>query len=235
VSESSGVVRATTGELVERAARLASVASADGRRRILGITGPPGAGKSTLAAAISRALGPRVAVVGQDGFHLAQRELVALGRTERKGAPDTFDDAGYAALLARIRARGGETDGADRVVYAPEFRRDLEEPVGSAIPVRAGVPLVVTEGNYLLWEGGAWPRARACLDEVWYLAPPASARRAALVRRHESYGRSRAEAREWVGRSDEANAALVAATSHRADLVVDVWFDDGSQAAGGSG
>jgi pantothenate kinase len=219
--------RATTATLVERAEALAAAASADGRRRILGITGPPGAGKSTLAAAVAHALGADVVVVGQDGFHLAQRELEALGRADRKGAPDTFDDAGYAALLARIRAQGVEADGADRVVYAPEFRRDLEEPVGSAIPVRAGVPLVVTEGNYLLQESGAWPRVRASLDEVWYLAPPANARRAALVRRHESFGRTPVEAREWVGRSDEANAALVATTAHLADLIVDVWDSGG--------
>lgn len=214
------VLRRSTAELVERAAGLVEAARSDGRRRLLGVAGAPGAGKSTLAAAVASGLGDDVAVVGQDGFHLAQRVLRELGRADRKGAPDTFDAAGYAALLERVR---GQDRPGDEVVYAPLFRRDLEEPVGSAVPVRPGVPLVVTEGNYLLLDDGDWPRVRACLDEVWFLAPPDDARRAALVRRHEVHGRTPDAARAWVERSDEANARLVAATAIRADLVVDVW------------
>src|SRR3954466_4055557 len=122
-----------------------------GQRRILGIAGPPGGGKSTVARTVVAALdGARL--VPMDGFHLAQAELVRLGRRDRMGAPDTFDSAGYAALLQRLR-------GDEAVVYAPEFRREIEEPIAGAIPVPREVPLVVTEGNYLL----LWPQIKPLL------------------------------------------------------------------------
>jgi pantothenate kinase len=89
-----------------------------------------------------------------DGFHLAQVELERLGRAQRKGAPDTFDAAGYAALLRRLRTQTG-----DEVVYAPDFRREMEEPVAGALPVFAHTPLVITEGNYLLLQDAGWAPA----------------------------------------------------------------------------
>nr|WP_100351143.1 nucleoside/nucleotide kinase family protein [Luteimicrobium subarcticum] len=211
----------TADALVARAARLHADARADGRRRILGITGAPGAGKSTLAAALAAALheqGLAVAVVGQDGFHLAQHELERLDRADRKGAPDTFDVPGYVALLGRLRGAGPH----DPPVWAPVFRRDLEEPVGSAVPVGADVPLVVTEGNYLLLDRGGWQDVSPLLDEVWSVEPDDTERVERLVARHVEHGRSPAAARAWVERSDEANAALVRAVASRADLRVRV-------------
>src|SRR5687767_10238427 len=106
------------GELRALAARLAAKDS--GRRMLLGLAGEPGAGKSHLAEVLAGHLGPRAAVVPGDGFHLADTELVRQGLLERKGAPETFDAWGYAALLARL---GHDRD---RVVYAPGFERELE-------------------------------------------------------------------------------------------------------------
>ncbi|MFB7171534.1 nucleoside/nucleotide kinase family protein [Streptomyces sp. NPDC056254] len=201
-----------TTELVERAAGLAR----RGGRRILGVAGPPGSGKSTLAARLAEALGPRTAaVVPMDGFHLAQAELHRLGRADRKGAPDTFDAAGYVALLLRLRASDGAT------VYAPAFDRSLEEPIAGSIPVPPDVPLVITEGNYLLHDAGEWAAVRPLLDESWYCAPDEDTRIRRLIERHVRHGKGPADARAWVARSDEANARLVARCRHRADLVVD--------------
>lgn len=205
----------TTTELVERAAGLAR----RGGRRILGVAGPPGAGKSTLAARLAEALGPRTAVVvPMDGFHLARAELDRLGRADRKGAPDTFDAAGYVSLLARLRASAGS---GGVTVYAPAFDRTVEEPIAGSIPVPPDVPLVITEGNYLLHDAGEWAGVRPLLDEVWYCAPDEGTRVRRLVERHVRHGKDPALARAWVARSDEANARLVAAGRHRADLVVD--------------
>jgi len=213
VREESG--RADLGvppELVDRARALV----ARGGRRILGITGAPGAGKSTLAHQLVEALGEDARLVGMDGFHLAEAELHRLGRHDRKGAPDTFDALGYVALLRRLRAAD------ERVVYAPFFDRSLEEPIGCAVPVPREVPLVVTEGNYLLVADGDWAGVRPLLDECWYVEQDEELRIVRLIARHERYGRSPEAARERTLGSDQRNAEVVAATRARADLVVHI-------------
>lgn len=196
-----------------------------GHRRILGIAGPPGAGKSTLAAALVEALDGTAVLVPMDGFHLAGAELARLGRAARKGAPDTFDAAGYAALLRRLR--GTRTDGGtssapsgDETVYAPAFDRALEEPIAGSVAVDPATPLVVTEGNYLLHDDGPWAPVSGLLDEVWYLEIDPGVRVRRLVDRHVRFGRPRPDAEQWVADSDEANARLVEAGRDRADLVV---------------
>ena len=207
--------RTDLDDLVNRAQALA----ATGSRRLLGICGAPGAGKSTLAERLVAALGDRAVLVGMDGFHLAQRELRRLGREHRKGAPDTFDAAGYVDLIRRLRRNGAEQPDAE-TVYAPEFRREIEEPIACAVPVAPDVPLVVTEGNYLLLPERPWGALRALLHEVWFLAPDESVRIARLVERHRRYGRSEAEAHDRAHGSDQANAVRIQATADRADLVV---------------
>jgi pantothenate kinase len=188
-------------ELVARAAQLAS-----GDRRLLGITGPPGAGKSRLAERIVDELAGRAALIGMDGFHLADAELVRTGLRDRKGAPETFDRDGFVALLARLRANTG-------TVYAPVFDREREDSRAAAVAVPTGVPLVLVEGNYLLY----WAEVAPLLDEVWYLDPDPVQRQRALIARHVAYGKSPEQARAWVARSDERNAELVAAGRELAD------------------
>ncbi|HYF74488.1 MAG TPA: nucleoside/nucleotide kinase family protein [Nocardioides sp.] len=176
--------------------------------RLLGITGAPGAGKSTFAASLG------LPIVPMDGFHYADVELVRRGLRDRKGAPETFDAEGYAALLRRIRA--GEPE-----VVAPMFERDLEQPLAGAIPVPAA-GTVVTEGNYLLLDEPRWRAVRAELDAVWHLVVDERLRVERLVARHVRFGKSPEAARAWVERVDGANARLVEAARDRADLVVDL-------------
>jgi pantothenate kinase len=185
-----------------------------GRRAVLGIAGAPGAGKSTLAGLLVDRLRPVAALVPMDGFHLAQVELARLGRASRKGAPDTFDVHGYIALLDRLHHELDET------VYAPAFRRDLEEPIAGAIPVPPTVGLVVTEGNYLLDATPPWDRLRGQLDEVWYVELDEQVRLSRLIARHIALGRSPEEARQWALVVDQPNALRVAQGRHRADVVV---------------
>ncbi|MDP9869656.1 MULTISPECIES: nucleoside/nucleotide kinase family protein [Streptosporangium] len=209
----------TLDDLADRARALAT----RHERVLLGITGSPGSGKSTLAEYLMRLLrqaAPRghsaewVAHVPMDGFHLADVELDRLGRRDRKGAPDTFDAAGYAALLRRLR------DNEDDVVYAPAFERDLEQPLAASIPVPKAARIVITEGNYLLLDQGDWARVRPCLHEVWYCALDSAERVRRLVSRHERFGKDHEAAVAWVMGTDQRNADLIATTKDRADLVV---------------
>ena len=195
--------------LLERARKLAA-----GGRAVLGITGPPGAGKTTLAEALVRGLGAGVAHVPMDGFHLADAELHRLGLRHRKGAPETFDPWGYAAVLRRVR------EGTDEIVYAPGFERTLEQPIAGAIPVPRSTRLVVSEGNYLLLDEPPWTAVRAAFDEVWYVDLDRAERMRRLVRRHVKFGKDEAAAIAWAGGTDERNAVRIAATRERADLVI---------------
>lgn len=204
-------------DLVGRARDLAC----RGPRAILGIAGAPGSGKSTLAHRLAVELGPSAVVVGMDGFHLAQAELVRLGRAARKGAPDTFDADGYVHLLRRLAA-------AEETVYAPAFRRELEEPIAGAVAVPPEIRLVITEGNYLLLETEPWSALRGLLDEVWFLAIDEDERTARLTRRHRAYGRSAVEARDRTFGSDQRNAELIASGAARADLVIERVAPPGS-------
>jgi pantothenate kinase len=200
------------GQLLDRARALADRPG----RAILGITGPPAAGKSTLADRLRKELGAAAAYVPLDGFHLAHQLLVENGTVERKGAPDTFDAAGYVALLRRLR------DPAEGAVYAPRFDRDIEDSIANAIPVPPDVPLVITEGNYLLLRSGPWAQVAGLLDEVWYIDLAEDTRLRRLIGRHVEFGRDAAEARDRATGSDQRNAVLVEASRDHASLVVSV-------------
>jgi pantothenate kinase len=185
--------------------------------RVLGIAGQPGSGKSTASEALVSSFGGAV-VVPMDGFHLDDAELSRLGRSDRKGAPDTFDGDGFVATVARIHGRAQD-------VYVPLFDRDRELSVAGARCVPADAPLVIVEGNYLLLDRAPWNRVRAVCDEIWMIEVDAAVRRDRLIQRHVGHGRSVEAATAWVDRSDEANARLVALCSTRPDALL--HLDDG--------
>lgn len=185
-----------------------------GSRKIIGLVGPPGAGKSTVGLALREIFREVSQIVPMDGFHLANVELARLGRAHRKGAPDTFDSAGYVDLLKRLRSQA-----AGEIIYAPEFRREIEEPIAGAIPIFPETQLLITEGNYLLLEEGHWKKVPTYLDEIWYVDVDDDLRIGRLAERHVQFGRTRDEAIAWVNNTDEPNARLIEQGKHRAHLV----------------
>ena len=226
-ARTAGVEPAAGMDLEALADRITRLLSRSPRGRVLvGMAGEPGAGKSTVARGLTAVLTARTVVVPLDGYHLADVELVRQGLVGRKGAPETFDAWGYAALLDRLRSR------PDHTVYAPGFERDLEQPLAGAIAVEPDVEVVLTEGNYLLLDRVEWRAGRALLDETWYVDVDPVVRRARLVRRHVAFGKPPSDAERWVAEVDEANAALVVASLPRADLVVELSSPAGSPRTG---
>jgi pantothenate kinase len=189
---------------------------------VIGVVGAPGAGKTTLVESLVAELNTDTpdleqqayAHVPMDGFHLSDRELTRLGVLDRKGAPETFDPNGYAALLQRLRSA------REAVVYAPGFERTIEQPIAGVIPVFPTATTILTEGNYLLLDGPEWENVRNQCNEIWYCEQDNALRVQRLIQRHIRFGKSPAEAEAWVHTVDEKNAQLIEATKVKADLVV---------------
>lgn len=191
-------------------------ATTSGARQMIGIVGAPGTGKSTFATHLAQRLGPdSCIVVPMDGFHLATNIINGTPLEHRRGAIDTFDVGGYLSLLERLKSR------YEPVVYAPYYRRGLEEPIAAGIAVPKMTPFVITEGNYLLADQQPWHRIRDYLDEIWFVETPHDIRISRLIERHIAFGKDHDAAFAWAYGPDEANAQYIDSTKHRADRIID--------------
>ena len=191
-----------------------------GRRHLVAIAGPPGAGKSTLAEAVTVALNkgaPGSAVlVPMDGFHLDNRLLDARGLRARKGAPETFDGDGFVAMIGRIRQN------REDVVY-PVFDRERDIAIAGAgiIPAGTQPEVIIAEGNYLLLDRAPWQALDGLFDLTVFVAPPIEELERRLVRRWLDHGLDPEGARARAMGNDIPNARLVVEESRPAGLSLD--------------
>lgn len=188
-------------------------------RTIVALAGPPGAGKSTLAdrlvQGVNEAAPGTAAVLPMDGYHFDDRVLAARGSRERKGAPDTFDIAGFHHMLRRLK-RNEEPE-----IAVPVFDRDLEIARAGAAIVPCGVRRLIVEGNYLLLDRPGWSDLAALYDMTVMIEVPDDVLRRRLASRWQGYGLAPDAVEAKVEGNDLANGRFVIASSIDADYVVE--------------
>lgn len=204
------------GRLVAHALDMES--AAEGRRIAIGLAGGPGTGKSTLAAELVTMLNAThpgiAALVPMDGFHMKHAKLEALGQTDRKGAPHTFEGAAFVSFLHHLKA-------ARTPVSGPGYSRKIEDTVEDAFTVGPEVRVLVVEGNYLLLTEGPWAGVKQQLDYSVFIDVPRELVRARLMQRHGEEGLFTAERnRAHIERNDLPNYDLVLLSQDRADVVI---------------
>lgn len=201
----------------EALSRIKDLALKHSSRFIIGIVGKPGAGKSTLTSHLIENLPKNsVSLVPMDGYHLSNQQLKNLGLSDRKGAFNTFDSNGYVSLLKRINTE------TDQDIYFPVFHREIEESYAADGVVLANTKIVLTEGNYLLFDKAGWEKVAAELTEIWYININDDVRIERLVKRHEFYGKDKESAFNWATGSDEINAKIVESTASKADVIINL-------------
>jgi len=211
--------------LTDPIVHLHALRAASPTRLLIGLVGVPGAGKTTLAAQIvatmNQSVGAGTAVaLGMDGFHLTKAQLALfadpVAAFARRGAPWTFDAAGFVAALQNVRRAGG-------VVAAswPGFEHSVGDPIADATVIASTARLVIVEGLYLLHDADGWQDVRGQLDECWYLDTPLPIAMDRLANRHmQAWGFTRLQAEQRIATNDGLNAQLVADSAARADFLI---------------
>ena len=209
--------------------KLTAMQRAAGRRILVMLAAPPGAGKSTLVSFLEKLSRERpglcpVQAVGMDGFHRRQEYLLThstvrdgreIRMVEIKGAPVTFDLEKLASAIRRVRS--GETCGW------PVYDRLLHNPVEDAVTVDGDI--VLLEGNYLLLDEEGWRDLSAYADYMVSVSAGETLLRKRLIERKILTGVAEDAAVRFVDFSDMPNVRLCLEKSRPADLRLRVMED----------
>jgi len=152
-------------------------------RIIVGISGPPGSGKSTVAthvAAIFNSLpGDNVTsdaglaqsyavAVSIDGFHLSRAQLAAMPNVEeafaRRGALWTFDADGVLKFVQLLKSSCLQPASRRPIILAPSFDHALKDPIPDSLQINPEAAIILLEHNYLLLNRGTWAAISELLD-----------------------------------------------------------------------
>jgi len=193
----------------------------DAKRILVAIAGPPGAGKSTLADNVVKALkakGESAEVLPMDGFHMDNAVLIEKGLLKRKGVPDSFDVRAFLDIVRAVRA-------ADQEVLVPVFDRSREIAIASARVVSPDHRFIVIEGNYLLFSQGKWAELEGMFDYSIMLAPPMEILEQRLWERWKGYDLDDEAARAKVYGNDLPNGRLILENRRPADVTIDIVQD----------
>lgn len=197
----------------------------ENKRFLLGITGGPGAGKSTLADLLMKKTNEvlqqeRAVVIPMDGYHYHNDVLVEKGTLPLKGIPQTFDSQRFVTLIKEIASDNTAT------MYCPAYDRALHNPVEDSIVIENKHKIIIIEGNYLLLDTCPWNELADLFDESWFIDTPLTITKERLISRHVLTGRSVEEALRKINSTDAPNAELIIQTRHRATKVITVESEE---------
>ena len=199
----------------EEAKEIVTTLAAGSVRTIVGIIGKPGGGKSTLSKFLLKGSDPLlVSVLPMDGFHLSNKVLKSLGRSQRKGAPDTFYVKGFTRVIERVAHEHNDS------IYYPIFDRSIEESIAAQGVVLPSTRVVIVEGNYLMHDRDGWQDVSPLLNQSWYAYLDEEVRISRLISRHIAFGKDPESAKAWAKGTDQRNADLIEAGVARCDFLV---------------
>ncbi|KAK7522227.1 P-loop containing nucleoside triphosphate hydrolase protein [Phyllosticta citriasiana] len=208
------------------------------QRLLIGVSGIPGSGKTTLAAKVASRLNelyhaqlpgasagepPVAGLVPMDGYHLSRAQLDAMPDPHmahaRRGAHFTFDAESFVRLIKELRKPlAPET----RTLYAPSFDHAVKDPVQDDIAIAPTTRILLFEGNYLSLDRDPWRQAARLMDELWFVEVDFETARRRLVGRHVKAGiaKDEAEANKRVSENDLVNGKQIVEERVKVDEII---------------